>query len=158
MSITPGVAWRNFAIISVTLKPGNCPPSPGLAPCAILISTSRHLFRYSAVTPKQPDATCLMAELGLSPLGFGWKRVGSSPPSPESDLAPMRFIAILSVSCASGDSAPSDMPGVTKRFLISVLDSTSSSGTDSPPRNCIKCLSDTGGNDHTPFEYSLKIV
>ena len=52
-----------------------------------------------------------------------------SPPSPLSELAPMRFMAMVSVSCASGESAPSDMPGVTKRFLISVMLSTSSSGT-----------------------------
>ena len=67
-----------------------------------------------------------MAELALSPLGRGRKRAGSSPPSPESDLAPMRFMAMLSVPWASGESAPSDMPGVTKRLRISVIDSTSS--------------------------------
>ena len=38
-------------------------------------------------------------------------------------------MAMVSVSCASGESAPRDMPGVTKRFLISVMLSTSSSGT-----------------------------
>ena len=52
-----------------------------------------------------------------------------SPPSPLSERAPIRFMAMVSVSCASGDSAPRDMPGVTKRFLISVMLSTSSSGT-----------------------------
>ena len=57
----------NLAIKSVTLKPGNWPPSPGLAPCAILISNSAQLFKYSAVTPNLPLATCLIAELGLSP-------------------------------------------------------------------------------------------
>ena len=69
--MTPGVEWRNLAIISVTLKPGSWPPSPGLAPWATLISISRHLLRYSAVTPKRPEATCLIAELALSPLGVG---------------------------------------------------------------------------------------
>ena len=73
------------------------------------------------MTPKRPEAICLIAELALSPLACGLKRAGSSPPSPESDLAPMRFMAIASVSCASGDSAPSDMPGVTKRLRISVI-------------------------------------
>jgi hypothetical protein len=57
------------------------------------------------------------------------KRLLSSPPSPETALAPMRFIAMASVSCASGDSAPSDMPGVTKRLRISVIASTSSIAT-----------------------------
>ena len=34
---TPGVLCRMLPIYSSTLCPGNCPPSPGLAPCAILI-------------------------------------------------------------------------------------------------------------------------
>ena len=33
---------------------------------------------------------------------------------------------MVKVSCASGDSAPNDMPGVTNRLRISVMDSTSS--------------------------------
>ena len=45
-----------------TLWPGNWPPSPGLAPCAILICIMSELTRYSAVTPKRPEATCLIAE------------------------------------------------------------------------------------------------
>jgi hypothetical protein len=36
-----------------------------------LISISRQLFRYSAVTPKRPEATCLIAEEALSPFGRG---------------------------------------------------------------------------------------
>ena len=71
INITPGVAWRSRAIISVTLKPGSWPPSPGLAPWATLISISRHSLRYSAVTPNRPEATCFTALLGLSPLGSG---------------------------------------------------------------------------------------
>ncbi len=129
ISDTPGVAWRRRAISSVTLKPGSWPPSPGLAPWATLISSSLAAFRYSAVTPKRPEATCLIGELALSPLGRGLKRSAPSPPSPESDRAPMRFMAMVRVSCASGERAPKDMPGVTKRFLISVMLSTSSSGT-----------------------------
>jgi hypothetical protein len=42
---------------------------------------------------------------GLSPLGSGTKCAGSSPPSPESDFAPIRFIATFSVLCASGERA-----------------------------------------------------
>ena len=34
INVTPGVECLNFAISSVTLKPGNWPPSPGFAPCA----------------------------------------------------------------------------------------------------------------------------
>jgi len=41
----------------------------------------------------------------------------------------MRFIAMASASCASGESAPSDMPAVVKRFRISSMGSTSSTGT-----------------------------
>ncbi len=71
-----------MAIRPVTLKPGSWPPSPGLAPCATLISISRQLLRYSAVTPKRPEAICLIAEEALSPLARGLARAGSSPPSP----------------------------------------------------------------------------
>ena len=85
-----------------------------------------------AVTPNRPEATCLILAQGLSPLGSGWLCAGSSPPSPLSDLAPMRFMAMFSVMCASGDSAPSDIPGVTKRLRIEVIDSTSSIGTGLP--------------------------
>ena len=65
MSVTPGVACRMRAIISSDLWPGSWPPSPGFAPCAILICSSRALTRYSAVTPKRADATCLIALLQL---------------------------------------------------------------------------------------------
>ncbi len=44
----------------------------------------------------------------------------------------MRFMAIDSVSCAIGDSAPSEMPGATRRLRSSVMDSTSSIGAGSP--------------------------
>ena len=129
INVTPGVECRSLAISAVTLKPGNWPPSPGLAPCAILISISRHAFRYSAVTPKRPDAICLMADEALSPFSRGLDRSGSSPPSPESDRAPILFIAIDNVSCASGLSAPREIPGASRRFLISVMLSTSSTDT-----------------------------
>ena len=42
---TPGVAWRTLAMVLSTLWPGNWPPSPGLAPCAILICKSSALTR-----------------------------------------------------------------------------------------------------------------
>ena len=37
-------------------------PSPGFAPCAILICSSSAFARYQIVTPKRPDAICLIAE------------------------------------------------------------------------------------------------
>ena len=41
------------------LVPGNWPPSPGLAPWAILIWIWSALTRYSVVTPKRPEANLL---------------------------------------------------------------------------------------------------
>ena len=61
-------------------EPGSWPPSPGLAPWAILIWMSSALTRYSVVTPKRPEATCLIAERMESPLGIGVKR--SAPRRP----------------------------------------------------------------------------
>ena len=40
INVTPGVEYLIFAISSVTLCPGNRPPSPGFAPWAILICSS----------------------------------------------------------------------------------------------------------------------
>src|SRR6187399_647626 len=99
---TPGVEWRTLAMVASTLWPGSWPPSPGLAPCAILICITSELTRYSVVTPKRPEATCLIAERIESPFGIGLKRSLSSPPSPVFDLPPIRFMAIASVVCASG--------------------------------------------------------
>ncbi|SKZ25328.1 Uncharacterised protein [Mycobacteroides abscessus subsp. abscessus] len=45
MSATPGVECRVFAIHGYTLYAGSWPPSPGLAPCAILIWMSVALVR-----------------------------------------------------------------------------------------------------------------
>jgi hypothetical protein len=80
-----------------------------LEPWAIFICNTSELTRYSVVTPKRPDATCLTALRRLSPLGSGVKRAGSSPPSPVLDLPPMRFMAIASVSWASLEIEPNDM-------------------------------------------------
>src|ERR687884_438450 len=51
---TPGVECRTRAMLASTLWPGSWPPSPGLAPWAILIWMSSALTRYSAVTPLPP--------------------------------------------------------------------------------------------------------
>ena len=37
ISVMPGFAYLNVAISLSTLSPGSWPPSPGFAPCAILI-------------------------------------------------------------------------------------------------------------------------
>ena len=70
------------------------------------------------MTPKRPDATCLIAERIESPFGSGLKRSDSSPPSPVFDLPPMRFMAMASVVCASREIEPNDMAPVAKRCTI----------------------------------------
>ena len=135
MSVTPGVESLSRAISSDTLKPGSWPPSPGFAPWAILISISRQWLRYSAVTPKRAEAICLVADDALSPLSRGSKRSRASPPSPLQDAAPILFIAMARVSCASLESAPCDMLPLLKRLRIWVIDSTSSS-----PIACLSVL------------------
>lgn len=67
MRVTPGLERRNIAIYSLTFLPGNWPPSPGFAPWAILISSWEAFTRYSGVTPKRPEAICLIAEEAQSP-------------------------------------------------------------------------------------------
>src|SRR5262249_51516976 len=126
---TPGVECRTLAIPASTLWPGSWPPSPGLAPCAILICIMLALARYSAVTPNRPDATCLMAERIESPFASRLKRSASSPPSPVFDLPPMRFMAMASVVCASREIEPKLMAPVEKRLTILAAGSTSSSAT-----------------------------
>src|ERR1700743_1632239 len=103
---TPGVEDLVLAIHGDTLWPGSWPPSPGLAPWAILICSSSALTRYSLVTPNRPDATCLTAERRRSPLGSGLNRSGASPPPPVVDRPPSRFIAMAKVSCASAEIDP----------------------------------------------------
>ena len=116
-------------MVASTLWPGNWPPSPGFAPCAILICIMSELTRYSVVTPKRPEATCLIAERIESPFGIGLKRSDSSPPSPVLDLPPIRFMAIASVVCASREIEPNDIAPVAKRLTMSLAGSTWSSGT-----------------------------
>ena len=95
-----------MAIHGYTLCPGSWPPSPGLAPCAILICRSSAFTRYSLVTPNRPLATCLTAERRRSPLASGLNRSASSPPSPVFDRPPSRFIAIARVWWASAEIEP----------------------------------------------------
>src|SRR6187200_265775 len=130
ISPTPGVECRVLAIHGYTLWPGSCPPSPGLAPCAILIWMSSALTRYSLVTPKRPDATCFTADRLESPLDSTSKRIGSSPPSPVLDLPPRRFMAMARVSWDSAEMEPYDMAPVENRRTISLIGSTSSIGID----------------------------
>ena len=77
----------------------------------------------------------IMSKMGISVIasyrgGYNFEALGLSP-SPESDFAPIRFIAIERVSWASGLSAPSEIPGETSRLRISVMLSTVSTETGS---------------------------
>src|SRR5215218_6655807 len=165
---TPGVECRVLAIHGYTLCPGSCPPSPGLAPCAILICSSSALTRYSTVTPKRPDATCLIAlrrstgapSAHVAPSGLN--RRGSSPPSPVLDFPPILFIAIARFSCASVLIDPSDIAPVQNRLTISLAGSTSSIGTGgrrplrkfSSPRSVQRCRASSS----TSLVYSLNVL
>src|SRR5438552_13477119 len=115
MRPTPGVEYLVLAIHGYTLWPGSWPPSPGLAPCAILICRSSALTRYSLVTPNRPLATCSTADRRESPSAPMTNRSGSSPPSPVFDLAPSRFMATARVSCASCEIDPYDIAPVENR-------------------------------------------
>lgn len=82
------------------------------------------------MTPKRPEATCLIAERRAG----SYSRSASSPPSPVLDLPPNWFMAMARVSCASLEMEPYDIAPVEKRLTISSTDSTSSRE--------IGCLSD----------------
>ena len=126
ISEIPGIEWRVLAITSFTLNPGSCPPSPGLAPWAILICISSAFTKYSVVTPNRPEATCLIALRMEFPSGNGWKRAASSPPSPVLLRPWILFMAIAIASCASLLIEPKDMAPVTKRRKMLSTGSTCS--------------------------------
>src|SRR3954469_19951671 len=89
ISPTPGVECRVLATHGYTLCAGSWPPSPGLAPCAILICRSSAWVRYRLVTPNRPDATRLTA---LRRTGAGSRphaRADPPPPAP----APLAGVA-----------------------------------------------------------------
>ena len=81
------------------------------------------------MTPKRPEATCLILEFKLRPSGCTLKRLRFSPPSPELDLAPIEFIASAIVSCASLESEPKLMAPTLKRLTIASAGSTSERST-----------------------------
>src|SRR5574337_73001 len=69
----PGVARRILAMCAATLWPGSWPPSPGLEPWAILISSCAARTRYSGVTPEGAEAVH----------GGGERLVGLRPQRPD---------------------------------------------------------------------------
>ena len=98
-----------------------------------MISSSSARTKYEVVTPNRADATCLMRLSARSPSASGAYVSGSSPPSPELERAPIRFIPRARVRCASGESAPSDIAVEMKRRRSASTGSTSASGTGVPP-------------------------
>lgn len=56
------------------------------------------------------------------------KKKFTSPPSPELDFPPNRFIAIAIASCVSLEIAPRDIPPVQKRRTMETADSTLPTG------------------------------
>ena len=81
-----------------------------------------------------------------------WNRAGSSPPSPQLDRPPIRFMAWARVSWASFESDPCDMAPVENRRAISLAGSTSSSGTGGPiGDHSSRSLSSVGGRSSTSF-------
>ncbi|OAV75547.1 hypothetical protein Barb7_00819 [Bacteroidales bacterium Barb7] len=84
------------------------------------------------VTPKRPEATCLMAERKVVPSSRGMKRAGSSPPSPVLLRPLILFMAIAIASWASRLIEPKLMAPVTKCFMISEAGSTFSMGIGVP--------------------------
>ncbi len=132
----------------ITLWPGSWPPSPGFAPCAILIwiwsardqvlgrdaeAARRDLLDAASAANRRPAAECRprrrpgpSTDPTVSPVLIGIAAqfaaiaaLGSSPPSPVLLLPPMRFIATASVACASVEIEPSDIAPVAKRLTIS---------------------------------------
>ena len=135
-----GVEWRVLRDDRIDLVAGQLTAFARLGALRDLDLQLAAFTRYSAVTPKRADATCLIALLRSVP-----KRARSSPPSPLLLRPPSRFIATASVSCASRLSDPNDIAPVTNRLTIAEAGSTSSSGTgsrstkSSRPRS-VRCL------------------
>ena len=102
-----------------------------------------------------------MALRRQSPLPSGSNRLTASPPSPEFDRAPRRFIAIASVSCASAEIDPKLIAPVENRLTISPAGSTSSIGTGgrTPSLNFSRPRSAASRSlwSSTSLVYSLKI-
>ena len=148
--VIPGVEYRSFAMRAFTFPPGNWPPSPGLAPWAILICSTSAFTKYSGVTPNRPEATCLILDILLVPyLSL------ASPPSPELERAPILFIASAKVSWASGDKAPRLIPAESNFLSIDETGITFACFNFFGYFNAIKSLNIAGVRRFTKSAYSL---
>ena len=127
----PGTADLADAIALDTLNAGSWPPSPGLAPWAILICISWAADKYSAFTPNLPLATCLIVEL----INLSWFEIlylfFASPPSPVLLLAPAIAKPFASSKCAFSDIAPNETPPEPNLFRMDEDFSTSLKFNDS---------------------------
>ncbi len=156
-----GCSMTNPSDQSSTLWPGNWPPSPGFAPCAILICNSSDSVRYKLVTPNLALATCLIALRMESPLGSFSYLLSSSPPSPVLLFAPRRFIAIARVVCASHEIDPKLIAPVAKRLYMLSAGSTSSieiAGLVVLNRNRLRSVQAFSLWSLTSFEYFLNVA
>src|SRR5438034_6563430 len=86
-------------------------------PCAASLTPLTPNPCAASLTPLTPDPSPVTGEGASAALSY---RAGSAPPSPPLDLAPIRFFASASASCASGDRAPSDIALLTNRLPLSL--------------------------------------
>ena len=153
ISVTPICVRRIIATSAVTFAAGSMPPSPGFAPCPILIEISSACARYRASTPKRPDATCRIRERDSSQICPRSRR-GSSPPSPQFDIAPKWLNAAAIALCATRCSAPCDIAAPRNTFaMISSGDATLSIGAGrSASRSARRSRRYTGGVSAMSFK------
>src|SRR2546427_8629518 len=111
----PATVSRIFATTGVFLSPSRCPPSPGLAPWAYLISTRRARWTVSSRTPNIPVATCVIT----------WSLYGTSssgyPPSPVDVNVFHAVAAIARASMIWRETDPKDIPPPYQGIGISIL-------------------------------------
>lgn len=121
-----------FAITSLTLNPGSCPPSPGFAPWATLICISSAFTKYSADYAETSGGHLFDGGTEGETVFAGSETGGVFASFPVLLRPCILFIAIAIVSCASLLIEPKLMAPVTKRFMISLTGSTSSIGMGFP--------------------------
>src|SRR3989442_7182672 len=111
----PATVSRIFATTGVFLSTRSCPPRPGFAPWAYLISTRRARWTVSSRTPNIPVATCVIT----------WSRYGTRssgyPPSPVEVNVFHAFAAIARASMIWWDTEPKDMPPPYHAIAISIF-------------------------------------
>src|SRR2546426_2422572 len=111
----PATVSRIFATTGVFLSPSRCPPRPGFAPCAYLISTRRARWTVSSRTPNIPVATCVIT----------WSLYGTSssgyPPSPVDVNVFHSVAAIARASMIWRETDPNDIPPPYHGIGISIF-------------------------------------